>query len=144
MAAGRWIMARQRPWKEMGKFGRRDWIPYAAAVLVAAAGLVVWFTSVSSTGNELPDVLIGAAITAASLPAVLTVGVGLFRKSKGWLLLEDPDQAARDAGQAGRDHPPPEDHSRGRREGRAVLGEGGEAGNGGRRGATAVATRAAG
>ena len=106
-------MARRRRWKEVGKFGRCDRIRCTAAVLGAVAGPVVWFTDVPSAGNELPGVLIGVAITAASLPAVLrrirrkpsrhqlvaitaaslpavlAVGVGLFGKTKGRLLLEE-------------------------------------------------------
>ena len=106
-------MARRRRWKEVGKFGRCDRIRCTAAVLGAVAGPVVWFTDVPSAGNELPGVLIGVAITAASLPAVLrrirrkpsrhqpaaitaaslpaalAVGVALFGKTKGRLLPEE-------------------------------------------------------
>ena len=82
-------MARWRPWKDGGKFDRRDWIHYCASVIGAAVGMVVWFAAIPRTEDGLRDALIGVMFVVASLSSVLAVGVALLGKSKNRLLMEE-------------------------------------------------------
>lgn len=86
---GRRGVARWRPWKDGGKFDRRDWIHYCASVIGAVVGMVVWFAAIPRTEDGLRDALIGVMFVVASLSSVLAVGVALLGKSKNRLLMEE-------------------------------------------------------
>ena len=78
-------------WRELRKykFDRLDWIRYAAAVIGAIAGQIIWTVGVPRTGDAWLDGLASIAAMAVGLSTVVAVASALFNKAKDRVTLED-------------------------------------------------------